>query len=105
MVNSLIMLAMVIVGTTMVSYIAFRGRLTSRAVLMLMPAVTLAIAGLVVLAETDDPLLPVMAVAVLIVALMLLLAGGGMLAMQFITMRSLRKDTGRADKAGGGVEA
>ena len=105
MVNSLIMLAMVVVGTTMVSYLAFLGRLTSRAVLMLMPAVTLAIAGLVALAETDDPLLPVVAVAVMIVALLLLLIGFGMLAMQFITMRSLRKDTGQGDQAGGGVEA
>lgn len=79
MVNSIIMFTMLTVGTAMLAYLAFVGRLRSRAVLILMPAATLGICVLTLLAEADDPLLPVVAIVMAGAAVVMVLAASVLL--------------------------
>ncbi len=104
MANTLIMFAMLIVGTTMMGYLALVGRLTSRAVFILMPAATLAICVLTLLVDAQDPLLPFVAMAMAAVAVVLVVTAGILLVLYFNRNVSARKEEDREDPLSSKVE-
>ena len=75
MANAIITVAMLLVSTALVSYLAFLGRMTSRAVLVLMPAVTMSVASMMLMEVIGHPwLLPIAASGALLGMAMLAVA-------------------------------
>ena len=98
MVDTLIMFAMLLVGTAMVGYLAVIGRLTSRAVFILMPAAVLTISVLTLLADANNPLLPYVAMTMAGMAVLLVATACVLLVLYFGRTDTRGRDAAQDDR-------
>ena len=96
--DSVIIFALLIASTALVTYLAFLGRMRSRTLLVLMPAVTLVIASLTLLANTDSPLLPWAALGIATVAVALMISAVALLFKLLLDTRRTQKNTDSQNK-------
>ena len=94
-VNTAIMFGMLIVATAMVGYLAVIGRLTSRAVFVLMPAAVLVISVLTLLADANNPLLPYVAMTMAGMAVLLLATSCVLLVLNVGRVETPKKSAAR----------
>lgn len=94
MLDAFFMFAALIVSSLMVGYMAFVGRAISRAILVLLPATTMIVSGITLLADTDDDRLPLVALAVVVVAIALMCVVGFLAIRESRQTNMTARDTG-----------
>ena len=87
--NTVMVLALFIVAILMMTYLAFKGRLTSRILLILLPGATLAVCTLTVLVSVQ-PLLPLN--VTLFVAFTMLVASLALLCATIVLILSMSRE-------------
>ena len=104
-VNSLILLGLMVVGTSLVSYLALLGRMTSRFVLLMIPAVTMVIGSLLALEATGDPLTPFFAAGVLLLSVTMLTVTAVLWFFPLVIRERRSQRRSPENEAGSGVES
>ena len=105
MADTLIMFAMLVLGTVLIAYIALLGRLTSRAVFVVMVTATLTVCSLTLLADSGSFLLPYVALSMAGVALVLAVIVIVLLVLFLVRSHSGKETERGEDSPGTGLES